>query len=58
MKIKVSTFLLVNVFTTALALTSQAAIMTFDTGQANNADLSSTFGSNLTADIAGASVSN
>jgi len=40
------------------ALVSQAAILTFDTGQANNADLASNFGSNLSADIAGANISN
>ena len=42
----------------ALATTSQATILTFDTGQANNADLSTSFASNLAADIAGANVSN
>ena len=37
---------------------AQASVLTFDTGQANNRDLSLTFGSNLSANIAGANISN
>lgn len=46
------------VFCASQFTVSQAAILTFDTGQASNADLSLTFGSNLSADIAGANISN
>ena len=37
---------------------ANASTLTFDTGQANNQDLSLTFGSNLSADISGANVDN
>jgi len=43
-----------------LCLTSvaSATILTFDTGQGNNADLPTTFGSNISGNIAGANVNN
>lgn len=39
-------------------VSANTTILTFDTGQSSNADLSLSFGSNLSADIAGASVFN
>ena len=45
-------------FVVAQATVSQASILTFDTGQADNQDLSLSFGSNLSAAIDGANISN
>lgn len=55
---KLIVFGVAAVFFAGQSTVSQAAILTFDTGQGNNADLSLTFGSNLSADLAGANVSN
>ena len=41
-----------------MASVAQATVLTFDTGQDNNNDLSTTFGSNISGDIPGATVSN
>jgi len=42
----------------ATCTSANASTLTFDTGQSNNQDLSLTFGSNLSADIAGANIDN
>jgi len=42
----------------ATCTSANASTLTFDTGQGNNADLSLTFGSNLSADITGANIDN
>ncbi|MDG1358648.1 MAG: PEP-CTERM sorting domain-containing protein [Akkermansiaceae bacterium] len=42
----------------ATCTSANASTLTFDTGQANNQDLSLTFGSNLNADITGANIDN
>jgi len=42
----------------AMVSVAQATVLTFDTGQGNNADLSLTFGSNLSTNMAGGSISN
>lgn len=42
----------------ATCTSANASTLTFDTGQGNNGDLSLTFGSNLSADIAGANIDN
>jgi len=41
-----------------LASATQATVLTFDTGQSNNSTVPSTFGSNLSGNIAGANIAN
>lgn len=55
---KIKSLMVAGVLGTAMSLTCQATLLTFDTGQDNNADLSFTFASNLSADILGANISN